>query len=346
MSGYRHISIRPATLFRLLLLLGPLAVAAQGAQPTRQAPADRSAGSAAAWQVAAPDAANAWFDLLATLRVSGPAAFPLTASPRPGVAADPGLARTLADTRESEVLHFVPLYHPSGDRAAMAAALRIAAADASAPEPRATLVVAALRRAMSAPLRQRALPALANALERVALPAADPRLLPTLQQSLDNEFLPALAAWLSAERLDAGQLIIAAGIGPEGRLFAGTADRRDNIVAVGLFADDPDAEAPLLAFVREVCYPAVTRAVQAERIDGPAASVARRSGVAAVRCGASLLDARLPARAERYRAFWLRQAGVRSAGADVAGAFHRAFPEDAALAPHLERALRRVRNAP
>ena len=336
--AYGEIIGRAALWLRRTLLLCPIVVAAQGAP---QAPS-----AATAWRVASPDAAVAWFDLLATLRLPGVGAFSLTAATRPGTGADAALARRLAGTRESEVLHFVPLYFPSGDRAALAAALRAAASDSAVAAPRATLVVGALRGAMSASLRQRTLPDLARALERFEADAAAAGRLAQLQARLSTDYLAALAPWLALERLDEGRLLVAPGIGPEGRLFAATPDRQDNLVAVGLFAADPDPEAPLLAFVRELCYPAVTRAVSAARLDGPTAEVARRSGTAAVRCGAALLDARLPDRSARYRAFWLRQSGLQSAGADTLGAFSHAFPEDAALAPHLARAIRRVGQRP
>lgn len=341
---------RIATAVRLALLLGPILVGAQDVAAGFRAPppsvSARAATAAGGWSVDSPDAAVAWYDLLATLRVPGAGAFPLSAAPRSGTRADPALARALADTRESEVLHFVPLYHPSGDRAALAAALRAAASDVATPSARATLVTAALRGAMSASLRARTLPALADALERVEAPALGVRRLDALRQALGSRYLPALAPWLALERLDDGRLLVVPGIGPEGRVFAATRDRRDNLVAVGSFASDPDAEAPHFAFVRELCYPAVTRAAQAAGLDGSAAALARRTGFAAVRCGADLLTARLPDAAERYRAFWLRQAGVPHSGADARGAFDRAFPKDAALAPHLERALRRLRPSP
>lgn len=330
----------------MALLLGPLLAGAQDAGgEVRALPATGApqVATSAGWTVDSPDAAVAWFDLLATLRLPGVGAFPLTAAPRAGTRADPALARALAETRESEVLHFIPLYHPSGDRAALGAVLRVAASDVAAAPARATLATAALRGAMSAPLRARTLPALADALNRVDAPALDAQRLDALRRVLSSRYVPALAPWLALERLDEGRLLVVPGIGPEGRVFAATRDRSDNLVAVGGFVTDPDADAPLFAFVRELCYPAVTRAAQAAGLDGPAATVARRTGVAAVRCGSDLLSARLPDAVERYRAFWLRQAGAPHDGVDGRDAFHRAFPEDATLAPHLERALRRLR---
>lgn len=173
------------------------------------------------------------------------------------------------------------------------------------------------------------------------------------QRALDSLYLPALEPWLVLERLDAGRLIVAPGIGAEGRLFTATQDRADNLAAVGDFAADADAEAPLLAFVRESCFPAVSRAARAAGFAAADPSAARRSGLAAVRCGASLLDARLPSRAAAYRAFWLRRRNDSSTPAvapvdvpqDEAAlrrAFDAAFPADAALSGALARELARL----
>jgi hypothetical protein len=291
------------------------------------------------WTVRAPDAALAWFALLADLRLQGAGPFPLVASP-PGPA--PPSFRELATgvaAREFEVLHFVPLYHPSADRGALAAAIRAAASTpARAPAPRAELVVAVLSRSISADARRDRLPAIADALGQVRHTAPSPDRMAAWQQRLDSLYLPALAPWLRAERLDAGTLIVSPAIGAEGRLFAGTADRADNLVAVGTFPDDPESDAPLLAFARELCFPAVTRAAGAARgFDAADPRSARRASIAAVRCGAELLDRLVPSRAAAYRAFWLRRAGTRDGGD-----FDAAFPADPALRESLAAALRRV----
>src|SRR5690606_39166543 len=124
--------------------------------------------------------------------------------------------------------------------------------------------------------------------------------------------------------------------------FSATADRTDNLVAVGTFAGDPDPEAPLLAFVREVCFPAVSRAASVARLGPSSPGAARRSSLAAVRCGAVLLEACLPERLAAYRAFWIRQAEqagfaprrstVPATAAELRAEFDRVFPADAALA--------------
>lgn len=313
-----------------------------GAQPPRAggAPAGGAAGAPArtpadarhAWQVVAPDAALAWFALLADLRLEGPGALPYVApSPRP----QPALGRRLAGRREYEVLHFGPLYHPSGDRRALAAALRAAATDRDPPPtPRAALLVGALRQSVRGAQARQPLAALADALEEQPAAIPDAASLGRWQAALSGTYLPALAGWLAAERLDAGRLIVSSALGPEGRIFAGTAARDDNLVAVGTFPSDPDPDAPLHAFVRELCFPAVTRAGGEALRTAP--DGARRASLAAVRCGAALLDAALPTHAIAYRVFWRRRAAHPDAPFDVS------FPRDPSLDPALEAVVRRV----
>lgn len=317
--------------------------------------AEQRAVGQSRWSIVTPDGALAWFDLMADLRLPGAGAFPLV-EVRSGAlpAAERDLATSLARTRESEILHFAPLYHPSADRAALVAALRGAAnTPARAPAPRAELLVGALVRSLPPDMRRARLPELATALGRrqpVVPPA--PTRIALLQRELDSLYLPALAPWLAFERLDAGRLIVAPGVGTEGRIFAGTQDRADNQVAVGDFAADSDAGAPLLAFVREVCFPAITRATQGVAgFDAKNADGARRASLAAVRCGAALLDARLPVRADAYRAFWLRRAASASGAPVITGRrdgaalrvdFDRAFPADPAIDRAMDRAIGRV----
>ena len=317
---------------RLALLFGAASLAAQ---PT----------ATASWTVAAPDAALAWFTVLADWRVDGDGAFSyLTPAPRALTPSggDESLVRRLRSDPARSVLHFAPLYYPSANRAGLALALRASATSSAPPEPRATFLHSALARTVPAAARRDYLAPLAAALEAAVPETPSAERLAWWQRQLDSLYLPALAPHLARERLDAGRLIVAPALGAEGRLFAATADRTDNLVAVSTFAGDPDLEAPLLAFVREVCFPAVSRAASAARLGPSSPNAARRSSLAAVRCGAALLEACLPDRAEAYRAFWIRQAqqagfaprrATAPAGASAVGAeFDRVFPADAALA--------------
>lgn len=297
------------------------------------------------WTISAPDAALAWFAVLADWRVDGDGAFsyitPVTGERTP-TERDEALVRRLRSDQSRSVLHFAPLYYPSANRAGLAGALRAAAEGAAPPEPRATFLLSALGRTMPAAARRDYLSALASSLERATPVPPSAAQLAGWQRRLDSLYLPALTPYLVRERLDAGRLIVAPALGAEGRLFAATPDRTDNLVAVGTFIGDPDPDAPLFAFVREICFPAVSRAASAARLDASSAGAPRRSSVAAVRCGAMVMQGCLPSRAAAYQAFWLRQAernGLtprRAASATEPSAlrveFDRVFPAEAALA--------------
>jgi len=301
------------------------------------------------WTISAPDAALAWFTVLADWRVDGDGAFSYltpVAGERAPTARDEALVRRLRSDPSRSVLHFAPLYYPSANRAGLAGALRAAAGGAAPPEPRASFLMSALGRAMTATARRDYLPALAAALERLTPVPPTAAQLAGWQRRLDSLYLPALAPYLARERLDAGRLIVAPALGAEGRLFAATPDRTDNLVAVGTFAGDPDPDAPLFAFVREICFPAVSRAASAARLDASSVGAPRRSSVAAVRCGAMLMQSCLPSRVAAYQAFWIRQAernGLVQRRAAVATdpsalriEFDRAFPAEAALAVRVD----------
>ncbi len=319
--------------------------------PRAQATRPAGAGPPSAvprWRVSAPEAARAWFAVLADHGLEGDGVFRLTTATPPGDGTTRVAGRRLAAVRNVDVLHFVPLYHPSADRRGLAEALRAAADDSTPGAPRAAFLISGLRRALAPEARREWLPVLAAAVAARAVPAADAAALAAWEGKLASEWEPALRPWLRAESLDMGHLLVIPAVGAEGRLFAATPAREDNLVAVGAFATDPDRDAPLHAFTREVCFPAVSRAAQAARFAVGDAAAARRASLAAVRCGALLLDARLPARREAYRAFWLRQSGAPGAGPPPAllAAFDEAFPADPAFESALVRAIARIREAP
>ncbi len=341
----------------VLALLGIASVVPLGAQQVAALGATRGAPSP--WVVVAPDAALAWFTVLAEWRIDSEGAFPFIAqapAARAPRGRDEPMAREIRSHPDRGVLQFVPLYYPSADRAALAAAVRAAADGGAAPTPRANFLVSALSSAMPRVLRRDQLPRLAAALERAQPETPTSAQLARWQQRLDSLYLPALAPWLALEQLDGGRLIVAPAVGAEGRLFAATPDRADNLVAVGAFRDDADADAPLYAFVREVCFPAVSRAASAARLGPSVPGAARRASLAAVRCGAALLDGCLADRAAAYRGFWIRQAArtgpmpqrgyVPEEDAALRREFNRIFPVDAPLELGTACALRRSPGKP
>ena len=292
------------------------------------------AAAAAQWRVASPAAAAAWFQVIDSIGVAGTGAFSFTAS-SPERPTD--LGRTLSRGGRYDILHFVPLYYPSASTAALADAVSQAALTAPPTAPRAQFLVGALRAALPttaerAPLTELAVLVRRTTARRVPAPRLD-----ALQAHWDRALAPALAPFLRDQQLDAGLLWVLPALGPEGRLFAGVAgDRTDNIVAVA--AGPADGNGPLYAAVRELCFPLVSRTADASpafrRAAGNPAEAARRTAIAAVRCGAELLDRVAPAEAGPYRTHWERVA-------TRALTFDAAFPPDAVLSPAIRAALER-----
>lgn len=295
--------------------------------------------AAAQWRIASPAAAAAWFQVIDSVGVAGTGAFSFTLAT---TAQPTELGRTLSRGGRHDILHFVPLYYPSAGTAALVDALTQADGSAPPSAPRAQFLVGALRHALPTAADRAPLRVLAGALRRTSprrLPAAR---LDALQAHWDETLAPALAAFLHDERLDAGVLWVLPALGPEGRLFAGLPnDRSDNVVAV---ASDPHGgNGPLYHAVRELCFPLVSRSADAslefKRTSATAAEAARRTAIAAVRCGAELLERVAPAEAAAYRSHWLRAVGR-------IAAFDAAFPPDAALAPVIRTALARYPASP
>lgn len=315
---------------RFFAVLGALAVAvtAHAQQP----------GS---WRFTASDAAAAWFQALDDAHLGGPGAFSFNRSQG---TAESRLARSLAASSKYEILHFAPLYYPSATRQALVRATRDAAASSPAPStPRAAFLVGALTSALPDPAQRAPFAELADAVERSHPPVVPVAALDGWQRAWDTRFAVALAPYLHAERLDGGVVMVAAALGPEGRLFAGRpGDRTDNLVAVGTFDGSPSADAPVFALVRELCFPLVSRAAdQSPSLRTSRTDAARRSSIAAVRCGAELLDRLLPAEAGAYRAHWTHVA-------DPGGhtVFNTLFPPDPILAPRIHTALAQFASRP
>lgn len=292
------------------------------------------ATAAAQWHVAAPPAATAWYQLLDSVGVSGTGAFSFTAS---GATRPTDLGRALSRGGRYDILHFVPLYYPSAGTAALADALAQVAGSAPPTAPRAQFLVGALRQALPTAAERAPLSELAALLRGTSARRVSAETLDALQAHWNRALAPALAAFLHDQQLDAGLLWVLPALGPEGRLFSGVAaDRTDNIVAVA--ASPADGNGPLYAAVRELCFPLVSRTADASaefrRAVSSPADAARRTGVAAVRCGAELLDRVASAEAGPYRTYWERVA-TRSLPFDAA------FPPDAVLTPLIRTALER-----
>ncbi len=296
---------------------------------------------AAQWRFAAPAAATSWFAVLDSLRLTGQGALPLTRTT--GAPSTP-LGRTLTESKY-DILHFVPLYYPSASQGALADAVEDAAGTAAPRADRAQFVVGALRRALPDPRDRRPLVELAAAVRRAQPAGVAPAQLAAWQEAWNRRFNVGLARFLAAERLDAGLVLVAPALGAEGRVFSGVpADRADNIIAIGTGAGPNDPDAPLFAAVRELCFPLVSRVADAtpqfRRAARNAQDAARRSSIAAVRCGADLMDLLLPAEAASYRAHW------RAVAVASASSFDTLYPPDALLDKPIGAALRRSLSLP
>jgi len=294
----------------------------------------------AQWRITAPPAATSWFAALDSLRLAGRGVLPLTRSQ--GAPRSP-LGQALSSDRFA-ILHFAPLYYPSATQSALADAVEDAAGSAAPRTARAQFLVGALRQALPDPRDRKPLIELAAVVRAVTPPAIPQAQLARWQTAWDGRFALPLVGFLRAERLDGGVLMVIPSLGAEGRLFAGVPDNRaDNLIAVPAPLDPNDPDGPLYAAVRELCFPLVSRTADAtpefRRDARSARDAARRASLAAVRCGADLLDRLAPREAEGYRAHWRAVAGG-------AGSFDTLYPPDAVLTPRILEALPAAGRAP
>jgi hypothetical protein len=295
----------------------------------------------AQWRFAASPAAAAWYAAVDSLRLAGHGALPLVRSTGEPTTS---LGRAIADER-FDIIHFVPLYFPSATPAVLAEAVDDAAGSGTPRAPRSQFVVGAIRRALPDAADRRRLAELAALTRRMAPPPLAPAQLAVWQAAWDSRFAAALAPFLAAERLDRGVALVVPSLGAEGRVFAGVAaDRSDNLIAVGVPLSAADVDGPLYAAVRELCFPLVSRVAEStpafRRAAGAGREAARRASLAAVRCGADLLDRVRPSEATGYRHHWS------AAGGGPSGAFDQLYPPDTLLSPRLRTALQRFAVTP
>ncbi len=273
------------------------------------------------WRFPDASGAAAWFAVVRDLEVPAPGPLAYYA---PGAArAEPlrGMLRAPA----FEILHFGPLYAPTATTDDLVATLRAAARPADPAPASGRILAAALRATLAADTRASRLPALADAIVRrkTSERGLDAARRTALTSRWETSFAPALRAWLAQQRLVGGTVLVIPAVGPEGRAFAGRHDDPlDNVIAVGTWPAAGEPDAPLLAMLRELCFPAVTRSLgAAAAADREAAS--RLASNAAIRCGARLADAVSSATGAAYRRQWAAVGGGRSDD------FEARFPVDA-----------------
>jgi hypothetical protein len=281
------------------------------------------------WIVANDAAVDLWFHSLAMLGVNGPGTLPfydagyarmvIEEKARRGIAPSQldreatRLRRAIMSDSSFELLHFLPLYLDRTSPEALPRFRRQAAAQ-NAPPLEPEDVVSAFRSALSSEAQRAVLMDLADAIEdewrtffeRDAAERADARVARhrALQARWDEIFAPRLAPVFRMIGVPRGVLLISASLGGEGRVAnLGAAGM---IVAVSDQRDAATGDAPLLASIRELCFPLLERIWKIDPgARAHAARGAEESSRAAVQCGARLVDALMPSSASEYRALFL-----------------------------------------
>lgn len=276
------------------------------------------------WIVTRDAASDLWFHSLAVLRISGPGALPfyddayadtivLAKRRRGGTTLldrrSVVLRRALLGDRAFELLHFLPFYLTRTQPLELTALLRRVASPTtggdSPPE-----VESALRAHFTRESQRRVLVELADAIDdewrgfyasyAAATSADEARRIRALQARWDEVYAPRLDAWFRALDIPRGVFVVTPALGAEGRIV--TLGEAGTVVAVSAWRGSSSPDAPLLAAVRELCFPALQRMT-------PNAPSARDASIsssrAAVRCGALLLDAFFPAAADEYRSLFV-----------------------------------------
>lgn len=255
-----------------------------------------------------------------------------------------------------EVLHFVPLYfHGAGRDAALSALRRIAQAPSGVPparDPETALGVQIVAQVLARPDQRRILRSFVAALEQewrlVVEPARRAQArkrdatLRALAARWREAWAPALGSFLAAEDLTRGVALVADALGAEGRFVPPSPDLGRDAVAGLTLPEGPEAEsadAVLASLVRELCFPAVRRAMEpleARLQDRVEAS--RVSDLSATRCGEMLLEASAPDLLAVYRTrFGIDPARAGAGFLSASGL----SPEAAVVEEELEHALRR-----
>jgi hypothetical protein len=331
----------------------------------RRADAQVRRGGESHWVVADDPAVDLWFHSLAILGLNGPGTLPFYDSgyvarvadekARRGIRASalerdgPMLRHVIMTDSGFELLHFLPLYLDRMEAAEVAPFLIAVASPSGSPtEPKD--VVSALRASLSSKAEREVIKTLANAIadewstsfrgvspSRTAQVRARRR---ALQTRWDEQLGPRLAPALRALGDPLVVMLVSPALGPEGRVVSlpGTGV----IMAVSDWAQAATPDAPLLAAVRELCFPLLRRVVELDASVGThGLRSADESSRAAVQCGAQLIDSLVPSAAAEYRALFLAPRAGESADG-YRRRFDRRFMTDPALLRATAQAVARV----
>lgn len=144
---------------------------------------------------------------------------------------------------------------------------------------------------------------------------------------------PRVHGFLERLRLDAGDIVVSPAVGPEGRLWQGNPQVRDDNQVVVWLPSDAGPRDAAYNVIKEVCYALVDRMLEDLVDDRDELPQARTN--AAVRCGALVLDFYAPILSAGYR-----RAMMRSVGADTLTSTVGRFEAQFHLAPAAIEALR------
>lgn len=278
----------------------------------------------APWSVRQSPAADQLYATLGSLGIAGPGPFSWYSAP--GTARG-SLGRRVAADSALEVLHMLPSFLPDASPAGLVAVLRRAAGMSSRErlDARGARIAAGLRTAAPSAPEAALLRELSDAVAASAgSTPVGAGFLRALDVQWNAEFLPALLPYLDAEGMSGGTIIVSPALGDEGRfLDARSAGAAGAVIAVTA-RETPTAT--LLGVAREVCFPVVRRAAMTAIASRPRSEYARRTSVAAVRCGDLLVQTALPAHSPAYRRIWMR-----AASAPSNAVFGDVFPPDPAF---------------
>jgi hypothetical protein len=142
---------------------------------------------------------------------------------------------------------------------------------------------------------------------------------------------PRLDDFLAERWLDAGTILVSPAVGPDGRLFIGDPDNREDNQVVVWSPTGSSSRQPAYHVIKEVCHSVVTAALD-ELVDENRQTRPLRM-TAAVRCGALVLDKYAPILSAGYRRAMMEGVGV------AGSATVRRFEQQFALEPEILTAL-------
>jgi len=345
---------RPKALCGVLLL----AMVAGSAGVPEASAGSRQEDGTPGWVVGAAPHLDLWFHGLAVMGVDGPGPLPLYAA---GYAAairqlkqERGVFPTALDVQAEaieaefasspafEVAHFLPLYFVSADRDRMFEALEQVARDGHADEVtdfRAKFGAGVVAQVLTESHQRQVLVDYSRLLEAEwnsfyenfwsELASSRQELHRELQLRWDHELAPRLQPYLHEARLNAGAIVTSPVLGAEGRIFEGDPRQRDdNLVVVGFPLGSADLDAVLANVVRELSFPILRRVLNTNTTAGRDPEEAEaESSLAAVRCGAFMLQRYAPDQVAAYQHSFVSALRLEpaAAGAALDAQFEQAF---------------------